>query len=89
MSKTIKTVPITGVDVEKLYTAYGLILHSFSSPIKNTYFRGKTEFRDFLYDKLGCSLLEAETLIDALENNGMIKFQRFRRGERYGFWEIH
>lgn len=85
----MKRVSNIEVDAKKLNTAYDLILHRFLSPIRNTYYLGKTEFRDFLYDKLGCSLLEAEKLIDALEDNGMIKFQRFRKGGRYGCWEIH
>jgi len=52
----MKRVSNIGVDAKKLNAAYDLILYHFSSPIRNTYFLGKTEFRDFLYDKLGCSL---------------------------------
>jgi hypothetical protein len=64
-------------------------LQGFASSFKDTYLRGKTEFRDFLYEKMGCSLLEAEILVDALEKNRKIEFRRFRKGMRYGTWEIH
>lgn len=77
------------IDVERFNTAYHLILQGFISSFKDTYSRGKTEFRDFLYDKMGCSLLEAEILVDALEKDGKIEFRRFRKGMRYGTWEIH
>jgi len=69
--------------------AQHLISKGFPDVIKGTYVRGKTEFRDFLYEKRGCSLLEAEMLIDALEKNGKIEFSRFRKAMRYGTWEIH
>ena len=77
------------IDVERFNTAYHLILRGFVNCFKNTYSRGKTEFRDFLYDKMGCSLLEAEILVDALEKDGKIEFRRFRKGMRYGTWKIH
>jgi hypothetical protein len=77
------------VDAEKMSIAYHLLSNGFSSVTRNTYLRGKTEFRDFLYEKMGCSLLEAELLVDALEKDGKIEFIRFRRGMRYGTWEIH
>jgi hypothetical protein len=77
------------IDVEKMNVAYHLISKGFPDVIRDTYLRGKTEFRDFLYKKMGCSLLEAEVLIDTLEKNGKIEFRRFRKGTRYGTWEIH
>jgi hypothetical protein len=77
------------VDVERLNDAYHFILQGFTSSFKDTYFRGKTEFRDFLYEKMGCSLLESEILIDALEKEGKIEFRRFRKGMRFGTWIIH
>lgn len=76
-------------DVEKMNTAYHLISQSFPSVFRDTYLRGRTEFRDFLYEKMGCSLLEAEIVVDVLEKNGKIEFRRFRKGMRYGTWEIH
>jgi hypothetical protein len=77
------------IDVERFNTAYHLFLRGFSSSFEDTYFRGKTKLRDFLYDKMGCSLLEAEIIVDTLEKNGKIEFRRFRKGMRYGTWEIH
>jgi hypothetical protein len=77
------------IDAERLNRAYHLILLRFITSFKDTYLRGKTEFRDFLYEKMGCSLLEAEILVDALEKNGKIEFRRLRKGMRYGTWEIH
>lgn len=78
----------TRVEVGKFNRSYHLLLKRFASPFRETYLRGKTEFRDFLYEKMGCSLLEAEILVDALEKNGKIEFKRFRKGMRYGEWEI-
>jgi hypothetical protein len=77
------------VEAGKFERAYRLISKGFIVPFRDTYFRGKTEFRDFLYDKMGCSLLEAEILVDALEKNRRIEFRRFRKGMRYGEWVIH
>jgi hypothetical protein len=77
------------IDVERFNTAYHLILKGFSSSFEDTYFRGKTKLRDFLYDNMESSLLEAEILVDALERNKKVEFKRFRRGMRYGEWEIH
>jgi hypothetical protein len=77
------------IDGEKMNVAYHLISSGFPSTIRETYLRGKTEFRDFLYEKMGCSLLEAEVLIDALEKKGKIEFRKFRKSMRYGTWEIH
>jgi hypothetical protein len=76
------------VDVGKFSRAYRLLLKGFPSPFRETYRRGKTEFRDFLYDKMGCSFLEAEILVDALEKNKRIEFRRLGKGMRYGEWEI-
>jgi hypothetical protein len=76
------------IDVDRFNDAYHFILQGFTSSFKDTYLRGKTEFRDFLYEKMGCSLLEAEILIDALEKKRKIEFRRFRKGMRYGTWTI-
>ncbi len=38
------------------------------------YLRGRSYFRDVLVDELGCSELEAEELVDTLENNGYLRF---------------
>lgn len=77
------------IDVEKMNLAYHLILKGLPDVIRDTYLRGKTRFRDVLYEKMGCSLLEAEILVDALEKDGKIEFRRFHKGRRYGTWKIH
>ncbi len=89
MKKRKRAESQTRVDVGKFNRACRLLLKRFASPFRETYLRGKTEFRGFLYDKMGCSLLEAEILVDALEKNKKIEFGRLRNGMRYGEWEIH
>jgi hypothetical protein len=89
MKKRKRAESHTWVDVGKFNRAYRLLLKGFVSPFRETYLRGKTAFRDFLYDKMGCSLLEAEVLVDALEKNRKIEFRRLHGGMRYGEWEIH
>lgn len=76
------------IDVEKYPVAYPLILKNFSTPFRDTYPRGKTLFRDFLCDKMGCSLAEAEELVDALERERKIRFIRFPHRKRFGTWEV-
>jgi hypothetical protein len=88
MKKRKKTDLYAQTEIEKMNTAYHLISQSFPNLFRNTYLRGKTEFRDFLYEKMGCSLLEAEIVVDALEKDGKIEFRRFRKGMRYGEWGI-
>jgi hypothetical protein len=39
------------------------------------YLRGRSYFRDVLVQELGCSELEAEQLVDTLENNGYLRFE--------------
>jgi hypothetical protein len=89
MTKRKKKDSYSQTEVEKMNTAYHLISQSFPNQFRNTYLRGKTEFRDFLYEKIGCSLLEAEIVVDTLEKDGKIEFRRFRKGMRYGEWGIH
>jgi hypothetical protein len=79
----------TRVEVGQFNRAYRLLSKGFASPFRETYLRGKTAFRDFLYEKVGCSLLEAEILVAAMEKSGKIKFRRLSKGMRYGEWEIH
>mgnify|MGYP006954412179 CR=1 FL=1 len=81
-------VPHTGVAVRMVARAHRLISKCFPSPWKSTYLRGKTELRDLLYDELECSLLEAETLVDALERNQKIRFEKSRTGSRFGTWTV-
>jgi hypothetical protein len=77
------------IDVEKYSSAYELISKNFANSFRDTYPRGKTLFRDLLYEKMGCSLLEAEELVDTLERNGKIKFIKFPKRKHFGTWEIH
>ena len=76
------------IDVEKYGLAYELISKNVGNSFRDTYRRGKTFFRDLLCEKLGCSLLEAEELVDALEKNGKIEFILPPRRKRFGTWEI-
>jgi hypothetical protein len=43
----------------------------------------------FMINKMESSLLEGEILVDALEKDGKIRFRGFRKGTRYGTWNIH
>jgi hypothetical protein len=76
------------IDVEKYSRSCDLISGNFSSPFRDTYRRGKTRLRDLLYEKLGCSLLEAEAMVDEMERTGRILFSRSERGGLLGTWEI-
>ncbi len=76
------------IDVKKYGLAYELISKNVGNSFRDTYRRGKTFFRDLLYEKMGCSLLEAEELVDALEKNGKIEFIASPRRKRFGIWEI-
>jgi hypothetical protein len=77
------------VDVEKFGAAHHHLLYNYISPVRAMYSVGKTDFRDFLYEKMGCSLDEAERLVDALEATKKIEFRRARKGARYRVWIIH
>lgn len=87
--KTEKNGDLQAAAIGKIDKAHHLLSHRFAFPFRATYLRGKTEFRDFLYEEMGCSLLEAEMLVDTLEKNGRIGFQRSRKGARYGTWSVH
>jgi hypothetical protein len=76
------------LDVEKYGLACELISKNVANSFMDTYPRGKTLFRDLLYEKMGCSLLEAEELVDALERNRKIEFIPFPKRKRFGTWEI-
>jgi len=88
MTSETSGVQHSGVAIRMVARAHRLISKSFPSPLKTTYLRGKTGFRKLLYDGLGCSLLEAETLVDTLERNRKITFQKSRKGMRYGTWIV-
>jgi hypothetical protein len=76
------------IDVEKYNRAWDLISKTSSNLVIDTYRQGKTRFRDFLYEKMGCSLLEAEEIIDEMERAGKVVFTRLQKGSRLGTWEI-
>jgi hypothetical protein len=65
-----------------------LLRERFPAPFRNSYLGGKTIFRDFFYENLGCSLLEAEEWVDTLERLGRIKFQPDPGKGGHGTWEI-
>jgi hypothetical protein len=90
MKKKRKTNWDDQIDVKKMSTAHPILISSgFPRAIRDTYLRGNTKFRGFLSEKMECSLLEAEIIVDALEKNGRAEFRRSCKGMRYGTWEIH
>ena len=42
-----------------------------------------------LYEKLGSSLMEAESVVDTLERTGRIEFRKDAGETGQGTWEIH
>lgn len=65
-----------------------LLRERFPAPFRNSYLGGKTIFRDFFYEDLGYSLLEAEEWVDTLERLGRVKFQQDPGESGQGTWEI-
>ena len=76
------------VSSEKWEEALHLLRETFRGPVRSTYLRGKTDLRDFLYGELGCSLMEAEALVDTLESEGRIKFKKDPEGISSGTREV-
>ena len=54
------------------------------------YLRGRTAFRDALADRLGCSALEAEELVDTLEARGFLRYtgDPSQRSLATGTWSV-
>lgn len=54
------------------------------------YLRGKTAFRDAVVERIGCSALEAEALVDTMEARGFLRFDGDpnRRAEADTPWDI-
>jgi hypothetical protein len=54
------------------------------------YLRGRTAFRDAIVQKLGCSSIEAEDLVDTLEARGFLHFagDPQQRSEADAPWDI-
>ena len=44
------------------------------SPLEASYLRGRTAIRDAIAVQLGCSVYEAEELVDTLELQGYVEF---------------
>jgi competence protein ComEC len=61
-------------DVDLMEVAERLRRHIPEGEPPVGYLRGRSYFRDVLVHELGCSELEAETLVDTLEMNGYLKF---------------
>ncbi len=72
----------------RMEEGYLLLSERFTVPFRNSYLGGKTIFRDFFYENLGCSLLEAEEWVDGLEGLGRIKFQQDPGESGQGSWEV-
>ena len=61
------------------------------SPLEASYLRGRTAIRDTILAHLGCSVYEAEELVDTLELQGFVRFPHLPddthpSGRRY--WHI-
>jgi hypothetical protein len=74
---------------EKMEQALNLLRHAFPNPVEVPYLEGKTIFRDYLYERAGCSLMEAEALVDTLEGEAKIEFKKDAGGSNSVRWEIH
>jgi hypothetical protein len=80
--------PFSNDIAARMEAADRLLGEGFPAPFRNSYLGGKTIFRDFFYENLACSLLEAEAWVDALERLGRIKFQQDPGESGQGSWEI-
>jgi hypothetical protein len=63
-------------DVDLAQLAAG-IRRCLGSQLEANYLRGKTILRDTVADLLGCSLYEAEQLVETLELQGFIRFPHY------------
>ena len=85
----MKENPPPGKDLAaRMEEADRLLRERFPAPFRDSYLGGKTIFRDFFYENLGCSLLEAEEWVDTLERLGRIKFQQDMGKGGQGTWEV-
>lgn len=80
-------VAIEDVDLARL--AEDLRRYFWSDPPVG-YLRGRTAFREAIVERLGCSEVEAETLVDTLEARGFLRFDGSpaRRSEADAPWII-
>lgn len=65
-------VRIEDIDLLEVAERLGRRIPELEPPVG--YLRGRSYFRDVLVEELGCSDLEAEQLVDTLENNGYLRF---------------
>jgi hypothetical protein len=52
----------------------GAIRRRYGRHLYASYLRGKTLMRDAIVEQLGCSVCEAEELVETLELNGYLRF---------------
>ncbi len=71
------------IAADRIQEAYDLLKTHFQGPFRDTFLGGKTPFRNFLYEKMECSLKEAETLVETLERNERIIFTVDPRGRAW------
>lgn len=63
----------------------------FGDTLDEGYLDGRTILRDAVQSRLGCSVLEAEELVDTLEASGYLRFPRLAdatHSERDQRWSI-
>jgi hypothetical protein len=73
---------------DRIHGAYGLLMTHFQGPFRDSFLGGKTAFRNFLYERFQCSLMEAETLVETLERTKRIAFTGDPQGGGHGTWEV-
>ena len=57
--------------------------------LPQSYVAGKTALRDAIMDRLDCSAIRAERIVDWMERSGLIQFEKHRRGPLIdAHWEI-
>jgi hypothetical protein len=65
--------PLAVEDVD-LHALAAAIRHRLGEHLEANYLRGKTILRDAVVERLGCSDVEAEQVVDTLEMNGLVRF---------------
>lgn len=62
---------------------------STGTSLPHSYVAGKTAMRDAIMDRLDCSAMRAERLVDRMESAGLIQFEKRRHGPLIDArWEI-
>lgn len=63
----------------------------FGDVLTEGYLDGRTTLRDAVMSHLGCSSLEAESLVDTMETSGYLDFPRFAdatHSQRAAHWRL-